>query len=105
MPLASLYVYFFVGILLSVLVPIGMRWIVEARDPIPHGPVWDRIVAFATPYIKVSIGSAILGFLLILLFLQGGGKPEELKWFNAILYGYAWDSTVQKFRQALKGQA
>jgi hypothetical protein len=100
MTVPLLYLYFISGIVLSLLVPIAWKWLKEAQGGIGKGPIMDRVIAFATPIVKVAVASAIIGALLLLVFLGAGARVEETTWFQAILYGYAWDSTLQKIRQA-----
>ena len=102
MPFLRLYGLFFLGILLSVVFPVAVRWVLAMTDTMEHGAWWDRVVTFAKPYVMLAVGSAVIGFMLVLAFLQMGGDTDKVTWFNAVIYGYGWDSTLQKFRQGLK---
>jgi hypothetical protein len=70
-------------------------------DTTVHGAVLDRVIRFAMPFIRLAIGSAVIAFVLLLGFMQAGGDPEKIAWFNAVIYGFGWDSTLQKLRQGL----
>jgi hypothetical protein len=99
----QLFFEFFLGIVLSVVLPIGIKWLKEAQDTATKGGMlMGRVKAFATPYAKVGLGSAIVGAMLVAVFLAAGGKAEETPWYNAVLYGFAWDSVLQKFRESLR---
>jgi hypothetical protein len=101
MTVLKLFLLFFAGIVLSVVVPIGAKCVVkEARDTPAKGGTWDRVMAYARPVLRMSVGSAILGIQLVIIFLEGGAKAEEVASFNAILHGYGWDATLQKIRES-----
>jgi hypothetical protein len=102
MTILELYLLFVAGILLSVLVPIGAKWIKESRSSLDdkEGTPFGRALAVAGPYIRVAAGSAIVGLVLVLIFLASGTKIQDIAWYNAMLYGYGWDSTLQKVSQS-----
>jgi hypothetical protein len=102
MNLWEIYGLFVAGIILSVIVPIALRWVKTATDTAKKGAIMTTIWTFAGPYIKVAIGSAIVGFLLLLVFLGTSPDLNKLAWYNAVLYGYGWDATLQKIKEALK---
>lgn len=101
MTLLQLYLLFVAGILLSILVPVAIKWIREAREAMSRGTgdVIKKVFLFAKPYLLFGIGSLIIGFLLVLIFYSTGADAKNTTWFNAVLYGYAWDSTIQKLTQ------
>ncbi|MCC5600632.1 hypothetical protein [Nostoc favosum] len=95
----ELYVWFVAGILLSTLVPVAVKWIKEVSDTTSHGfgdqlaKVWH----FAKPYFRAMLGSMVLGLLILALYRSGQGGQAGIKhWATALIYGYSWDSTVQK---------
>jgi hypothetical protein len=95
MTIFQLYLLFVAGILLSILLPVAKKWVKAAQDPgAEHGI--GEVLKIIKPYALAGIGSAVIGFALLLLFYQTSTEPEKTTWFNAMLYGYAWDSTLQK---------
>jgi len=94
----ALYLLFVVGILLSLLLPVMLRWLKEARDTSNRtfGDIWPRVWAFIWPYVKIAISSAVVGLALVIVFLAANGSPDKVAWYNAIIYGFGWDSAVQK---------
>jgi formate hydrogenlyase subunit 3/multisubunit Na+/H+ antiporter MnhD subunit len=98
----QLFLWFYLGIILSLVAPIALRWLRELtgqKRPEAKG-IGNDIWNFARPYLKTAIASAVVGFLLLLVFLAAGNDPRETLWYNAVLYGYAWDSTLQKLRDS-----
>ena len=94
----TLYLLFVVGILLSLLLPVMLKWLREARDTSNRGfgDVWPKVWAFIKPYVKIAVSSAVVGLALVIVFLAANGKSENVAWYNAIIYGFGWDSAVQK---------
>jgi hypothetical protein len=102
MSFATLYGLFVAGIILSVLVPIAVKWVTDAQKDFGKGSILRTVWNFAKPILKFAAGSAILGAILLLVFLAGGTNVTDVTWYNAILYGYGWDATLQKIREARK---
>src|SRR5688572_8696454 len=96
----ELFGWFTAGILASVLVPVAVRWIKDVRDKTRRGAgdITRRLWQFAVPYIKLGIGSAIVAGLLLAIYLAGGGDASP-PWYNAMLYGYAWNTTLETWEK------
>src|SRR5688572_16345198 len=98
MMIAQIYLLFVLGIALSVVVPLAARWVSEARNSISKGTS-SILWSYAQPVLKVAVGSAILGVILLLVFMAGGADLSQTTWYHAMLYGYGWDATLQKIRE------
>ncbi len=72
------------GVIISVILPI-------IRAYIPTPPLSPNFWAIAKPYIFLGLFSLIVSILLIAYAGNALTDPRE-----ALLLGYAWDSTVQK---------
>jgi len=94
----TLYLLFVFGILLSLILPVMMNWLKEARDSSNRavGDVWPKVWTFIQPYVKIAVSSAVVGLALVIVFLAANGQSENVAWYNAIIYGFGWDSAVQK---------
>lgn len=75
-----------VGILVSIVLPILRRFLPQRRALLAEGAPWKRCVAIG------SLSS--LTAVVVLAF--GKGSVSNWQWFDALLAGYAWDSTLQK---------
>ena len=91
------YGFCVLGIVISVLLPILWQ-IVYRYFPKPParvgaavdaGPLW----AFIAPYVALGAASALTAVLIVAILHTQLTTAE-----SAILAGYAWDSTLQKFR-------
>jgi len=92
----ELYLWFVVGIVFSVIVPIVAKWLRAAqKKALPSASFLQQVWGIAGPYVKIAVASLIVGFVLLAMYRSGGGKAIEA-WYQAFLYGYAWDSTLQK---------
>lgn len=80
--------YFFcvVGILVSIVVPILRHFLPHPRAFGPEPPAWKRYAAIGL----FSLTTAVV----VIAF--GKGSVSNWQWFDALLAGYAWDSTLQK---------
>jgi hypothetical protein len=97
----ELFFWFYVGILLSLFVPIAVKWLHEFREQTSKGggDLLVKVWHFTKPILKVGVGSAILGFILLAILLATNVKITT--WYAAMIVGYSWDSTLQKFSIAL----
>jgi hypothetical protein len=96
MTAVELFGWFEAGIMLSLFVPIATRALktfVQATTK--KGARWQRFWAFAKPYVGVAVASAVLAFFLLVVYKAGDQQFID-NWAKAVLFGYAWDSTVQK---------
>jgi len=87
-----LTLYFAVGILFSTILPILFAWI---RPNVPKSQGWSFPSDTFIQYAKMLIASLIVGIFLVIVYLSQNGVPHPA-WYSAILYGYAWDSTIHK---------
>ncbi len=100
----NLYACFVAGIVLSVVVPVAARMVGAARTSFGHG-LWSdaltKVWLFARPLLLLSAGSAILGIIVLVMYLSANpdANPE---WNDAVLYGFGWDSTLQKVKSGLQ---
>jgi len=98
MDILRLYLLFVAGIILSLLVPLAAKWLKEARkeDVRGVGNTLAKVWTLAKPYVKVAVGSAIVGMILVVIFLVSKGDAKAIAWHNAVIYGFGWDSLLQK---------
>jgi Na+/melibiose symporter-like transporter len=84
--------YFLVvaGILVSILLPIFLRVFYPGAAAAAGGR-WKA----AMPYIAIGAASLVAA-VIVLAF--AGKEVQTWEWQNALLAGYAWDSTLQKVR-------
>jgi len=97
----KLFLWIVVGVVLSVLLPIVVKWIKEFTDTEGKntGDVSAKVWNFAKRYIKVAVASVLIAFFALVLYRAGmGGEDVINTWFKAVVYGYVWDSTFQKLR-------
>jgi hypothetical protein len=83
------FLWLFIGIVMSVLVPVVVRWLRPQGAGLEAMSAGRRLLAIATPYIKVAVASAVLALLFVFVY---DFESSRL----AFLAGYAWDSTLQK---------
>lgn len=82
------YQYWFcvVGILISIVLPI-LRQLLPKPAPLASAvPPWKR-------YAGIGLFSLVTAVVVIAF---GRGSVSSWQWFDALLAGYAWDSTLQK---------
>jgi hypothetical protein len=80
------YSFCVVGILVSIILPILRRFLPRPRTLVADGAPWRRYAA---------VGAfSLLTAVVVLAF--GKGSVSSWQWFDALLAGYAWDSTLQK---------
>lgn len=87
------------GVLLSVAVPIAVKTLRPKTSTESHGDGWFKTTVW--PYLKYTLASLVIGFLALVIFKYGGGSFAA--WPQALMTGYLWDSTFQKFKQGLEG--
>jgi len=99
MDIVRLYLLFVAGIILSLLVPLAVKWLKEARKAAVRGAgnMLSQVWTLAKPYLKVAAGSAIVGLVLVVIFLVSKGDAKTIAWYNAVIYGFGWDSLLHKF--------
>lgn len=78
------------GIVLSVLVPVAVRIL----KPEPEG-----LGGFLKPYLKYAFAALVIGFLTLIVVKTTGGSFKA--WYEPLLTGYFWDSTLQKIKEGL----
>jgi formate hydrogenlyase subunit 3/multisubunit Na+/H+ antiporter MnhD subunit len=95
-----LYLWVVLGVLLSVLVPVFMKWLREFTSDLGRGSgdVAAKVWLFARPYVKLAVASSVIGLLALAIYRAGfsGDKIVLDTWAKALLFGYVWDSTFQK---------
>ncbi|GJD17636.1 hypothetical protein RIVM261_025920 [Rivularia sp. IAM M-261] len=95
-----LYFWVVVGILISVLMPVFVKWMKDIREDTSKsvGDWIKKAWELAKPYVKAMLGSMVLGLFVLAIYRAGlGGDKVIDTWAKALLYGYTWDSTFQKF--------
>jgi hypothetical protein len=102
----QLYLWVVLGVLLSVLVPVFMKWLREVANDLGKGSgdVIAKVWFFSKPYIKLAVASSVIGLLAVAIYRAGfsGDKMVLDNWAKALLFGYVWDSTFQKALAGLK---
>jgi hypothetical protein len=94
----KLYLWIVLGVLLSVFLPLFIKWLKEVRDDMSKGEVSARVWEFAKPYVKVAVASAAIAFVALAILRAGvAGEQVVDTWAKAFLFGYVADSTIQKF--------
>lgn len=86
-----IYLGVITGVLLSVSLPIlrGLLPKPPALAAAAAGGVWAEL----RPYVVIAIFS-VLTAILVMAF--AGDAVDKWTWYQALLAGYAWDSTLQK---------
>lgn len=82
------YALVVVGILVSIVLPILMRYLHSIG-----GAGLSSLWSVVKPYLVVGALSLVAA-VVVLAF--AGQAIETWQWQNALLAGYAWDSTLQK---------
>ncbi|MEO1032210.1 MAG: hypothetical protein AAFX55_12435 [Bacteroidota bacterium] len=85
----SIFLMTTLGIILSIILPL-----LRAQLPSAGNRSVTNFKTYAKPYLIVGLFS-ILTSLLVLAFVY----TPDLVWRDALLAGYAWDSTLQKLTQ------
>ena len=97
--LGDVQAYFWVvgGILLSTVIP----WAVLVLKPPASAQGFDVgkkwFVYISKRYGKQLLASTIIGLLIFAIARSQGAEIKA--WYQALLSGYVWDSTLQKFMQ------
>jgi hypothetical protein len=80
------YGFCVLGILISIVLPIVRQLLPVPRLFASDVPAWKR-------YVAVGIFSLITAVVVVAF---GKGSVSGWLWYDALLAGYAWDSTLQK---------
>ncbi len=94
------FLWIFIGILLSIAVPVASKTIKEVKlsdKPKIEGIQDSWFVRILAPYLKLGIASLVLGFLTLAFVKYNGGIFSD--WPTALFTGYLWDSTIQKIKE------
>ena len=99
MPTVLAFVYAFLGILLSLIIPILRKLAVPepagAKDM--NRPSWFvRHWPDIKPYVLMSVLSLALSIVTVAIAMSQA-MPIQ-RWYQAFLLGYFFDSTIQKFK-------
>ena len=92
------YLWCATGIVISVLLPILWAFVSRSLKPTlgPGGGVeimWGVFWQAIKPYVALGVASLLTAILIVAL---AGDSLQDYR--AALLAGYAWDSTLQKFR-------
>lgn len=95
----QLYLWCVAGIIISIVLPPLWAYVKEQFAP-PAGAARGlaQIAVFwpiMKPYLALGVVSAVTALLLVMLLGDTIADPKA-----ALLTGYAWDSTLQKFRSS-----
>jgi hypothetical protein len=80
------YVYCVVGILVSIVLPILRGFLPKPHVSSGEIPPWKR-------YGAIGLFSLITAIIVVAF---GKSSVSSWQWYDALLAGYAWDSTLQK---------
>ena len=95
----KLFAWIVMGVVISVVLPIFVKWLKEVSDQQSKGTgdVVKKVWTFTKPYLKVALASAGIGFVALIIYRAGFGGDNAIdSWAKAVIYGYTWDSTFQK---------
>ena len=81
------------GVLLSISLPILRALLPPPPATAKGGAAGAAIWAELRPFVVVALFSALTA-ILVLAF--AGDAVDKWQWYQALLAGYAWDSTLQK---------
>lgn len=85
----TIYLATVVGILISILLPILRSELPKPPDPkMTKSERWEQL----KPYIFTAAFSMLSAILIVANF------ETKMEWNEALIAGYAWDSTMQKMR-------
>lgn len=99
--LSDLQAFFwvFVGVMVSVVVPIAVRLIRETVPVTRTESFSSNLWNFTKPYLAIALASSVVGLLVLIISVNNGVKFNN--WAEASMAGYLWDSTFQKIKQGL----
>lgn len=86
-----LYLSVSAGVLLSIALPI-LRALIP-KPPSAAAGVTSAVWAELRPFVVVAAFSLLTAILVVAF---AGDAFHSWKWYQALLAGYAWDSTLQK---------
>jgi hypothetical protein len=96
----NIYGWCVLGVGISVLLPIlwaaVYRYFPKPKEagPAAVAPVLEAFLKLVLPYLLLGLASAVTALLIVAL---SGDTLSDFR--AALLAGYAWDSTLQKFRK------
>jgi hypothetical protein len=96
------FFWILIGVITSALFPVAVK-ILKPDSPTLEGEGLsrgDQIVKFVEPYLKYAFASMIVSFITLVAIRYTGSKFTD--WYQPVLTGYFWDSTLQKVREGLK---
>ena len=80
------YCFCVIGILISIVLPILRQFLPKPIAATLGVAAWKR-------YVLTGIFSLLTAVILVAF---GKGSASSWFWYDAVLIGYAWDSTLQK---------
>jgi len=80
------YLFCVLGILISIILPILRQLLPKPAPFVSEASAWKR-------YAGIGLFSLITAVVVVAL---GKGSVSGWFWYDALLAGYAWDSTLQK---------
>jgi len=94
MSFVEMYLYCVLGVVISVILPILRQFLPKTRQ-VRGGKnqILQYLWGVAKPYLVLGVFSCVVS--LLLLAFAGDAIKD---WRAALLIGYAWDSTLQKFK-------
>jgi len=84
-----LYVGVITGVLLSVTLPLLRALLPRPSNALASPDLWAQL----RPFVVIACFSLLTAILVIAF---AGDAVHSWKWHQALLAGYAWDSTLQK---------
>jgi len=85
-PFYPQYCFCVLGILISIILPILRRFLPKPLTLSADPPVWKR-------YAVIGLFSLITAIVVMAISKD---KTTSWQWYDALLAGYIWDSTLQK---------
>ena len=80
------------GIIISIALPI-LRAMLPKVPKMALQDLHSELWSVARPYVIVLIFSILAAFI-VMAYL--GNSVPNIEWFTAIIYGFTWDSFIQK---------
>jgi hypothetical protein len=80
------------GIIISIGLPI-LRAMLPKAPTITRQDLRSEFWSAAQPYVIVLAFSTLAAFI-VMAYL--GNSVSDIEWFTAIIYGFTWDSIIQK---------
>ncbi|HAR45562.1 MAG: hypothetical protein A2X56_08630 [Nitrospirae bacterium GWC2_57_13] len=94
MSVIETYLFCTMGIVISVVLPILSQSVPRPKpDAMGISLARPKLWILAKPYVVIGIFSLLVGILVV------ASAADTIKdWRLAVLLGYSWDSTLQKFK-------